>query len=68
MTARREPVRSRAAQPRRRTGRRPRERDGPMHLLPGMTVTAEIKVGTRTIISYFLYPLLRGLDDSIREP
>ncbi|MCF1744283.1 HlyD family type I secretion periplasmic adaptor subunit [Paradevosia shaoguanensis] len=43
-------------------------REGPMHLLPGMTVTAEIKVGTRTIISYFLYPLLRGLDDSIREP
>jgi HlyD family secretion protein len=33
-----------------------------------MTVTAEIKVGRRTVISYFLYPLLRGLDDSIREP
>ena len=43
-------------------------KEGPMHLLPGMTVTAEIKVGTRTVISYFLYPLLRGLDDSIREP
>lgn len=37
-------------------------------LLPGMTVTAEIKVGTRSVISYFLYPLLRGLDDSLREP
>ena len=40
----------------------------PVHLLPGMTVTAEIKVGRRRVISYFLYPLIRGLDDSIREP
>lgn len=39
-----------------------------VRLLPGMAVTAEIKVGRRTVISYFLYPLLRGLDDSIREP
>jgi HlyD family secretion protein len=36
-------------------------------LIPGMAVTAELKVGKRTIISYFLYPLLRGLDESIRE-
>ncbi|PWK76981.1 HlyD family type I secretion periplasmic adaptor subunit [Aminobacter sp. AP02] len=40
----------------------------PVRLLPGMTVTAEIKVGRRTVISYFLYPLIRGLDESIREP
>jgi HlyD family secretion protein len=38
------------------------------HLIPGMAVTAEIKVGERKILSYFLYPLLRGLDESIREP
>ncbi len=37
-------------------------------LIPGMAVTAEIKAGERTILSYFLYPLLRGLDESIREP
>jgi hemolysin D len=37
-------------------------------LIPGMTVTAEIKAGERTVMSYFLYPLLRGLDESIREP
>jgi hemolysin D len=37
-------------------------------LIPGMAVTAEIKAGERTIMSYFLYPLLRGLDESIREP
>ncbi|MGN6549926.1 MAG: HlyD family type I secretion periplasmic adaptor subunit [Pararhizobium sp.] len=39
-----------------------------VRLLPGMAVTAEIKVGRRRVISYFLYPLLRGLDTSIREP
>jgi HlyD family secretion protein len=33
-----------------------------------MTVSTEIKVGQRTVISYFLYPLLRGLDNAIREP
>jgi hemolysin D len=37
-------------------------------LIPGMTVSAEIKAGERTVLSYFLYPLLRGLDESIREP
>jgi HlyD family secretion protein len=37
-------------------------------LLPGMTVAAEIDVGDRTVLSYFLYPLLRGLDESVREP
>lgn len=40
----------------------------PVRLLPGMTVTAEVKVGRRRVISYFLYPLMRGLDESIREP
>jgi HlyD family secretion protein len=38
-----------------------------IQLIPGMAVTAELKVGERTVISYFLYPLLRGLDESIRE-
>ncbi|SFO57908.1 HlyD family secretion protein [Bradyrhizobium sp. Ghvi] len=38
-----------------------------VQLMPGMAVTAELKVGQRTVISYFLYPLLRGLDESIRE-
>jgi membrane fusion protein, hemolysin D len=36
-------------------------------LISGMAVTAEMKVGQRSVISYFLYPLLRGLDESIRE-
>jgi hemolysin D len=38
------------------------------HLIPGMTGTAEIKAGKRTVLSYFLYPFLRGLDEGIREP
>lgn len=38
------------------------------HLLPGMTVSAEINAGERSVISYFLYPLIRGLDESLREP
>lgn len=37
-------------------------------LMPGMTVTAEIVVGRRTVISYFLYPIFRSLDEAIREP
>jgi HlyD family secretion protein len=43
-------------------------RSGQLHLIPGMTVTAELKAGSRSVISYFLYPILRGLDESIREP
>lgn len=38
------------------------------HLIPGMTLTAEIEVGRRRIISYFLYPLIRGFSEAIREP
>lgn len=37
-------------------------------LMPGMTTTAEIKVGRRRVIQYFLYPILRYLDDAFREP
>jgi hemolysin D len=38
-----------------------------VQLIPGMAVTAELKVGRHSVMSYFLYPLLRGLDESIRE-
>jgi HlyD family secretion protein len=37
-------------------------------LIPGMTIVAEIKVGKRSVISYFLNPVLRGFGESIREP
>lgn len=39
----------------------------PTLLLPGMTVTGEIITGKRTVISYFLYPVIRLLDESLRE-
>jgi HlyD family secretion protein len=37
-------------------------------LIPGMTMSADIKVGTRSVIGIFLFPLTRALNDSIREP
>jgi len=37
-------------------------------LIPGMTLAAEIKVGTRSVISYILYPVTRGIQESLREP
>ena len=36
--------------------------------LPGMTLSAEIVVGKRSVISYFAWPLTKGLDEAIREP
>lgn len=37
-------------------------------LLPGLSLAGEIKVGKRSIISYFLYPLIRTMDESLNEP
>ncbi len=37
-------------------------------LLPGMTLTAEIVVGKRSVISYLLWPLTKALDESMHEP
>jgi HlyD family secretion protein len=42
--------------------------DSHARLLPGMTLTAEIVVGKRTVLSYLLWPLTKGLDEAIREP
>lgn len=36
-------------------------------LSPGMRVTAEIKTDQRRVIDYFLSPLTRSLDESLRE-
>ncbi|MBX9700496.1 MAG: HlyD family efflux transporter periplasmic adaptor subunit, partial [Acetobacteraceae bacterium] len=36
--------------------------------IPGMTVTAEVMVGERSLLSYLLLPLLRGVQESLREP
>lgn len=37
-------------------------------LIPGMTLSAEIKVGSRRVLNFFLSPLTRGLTESLREP
>lgn len=36
-------------------------------LVPGMTVVVEAKTGTRRLIEYFLSPLMRFADESVRE-
>lgn len=38
-----------------------------MAVIPGMTVTAEIITGKRTILQYLLKPVLKTLDESMRE-
>jgi hemolysin D len=42
--------------------------NGRSRILPGMTVSAEIVVGKRSVMSYLLWPLTKALDESIREP
>ena len=37
-------------------------------LLPGMTLSAEIVVGKRSVMSYLLWPLHKTVDESIDEP
>jgi HlyD family secretion protein len=41
---------------------------GGANLIPGMTLSAEINAGSRSVLGYFLYPLTRGLNESLREP
>jgi hemolysin D len=41
--------------------------NGPVMLGPGMKVTAEIKTGKRTVISYLLSPVVRYRQESLRE-
>lgn len=45
--------------------------EGPLadiRFLPGMTLTAEVVFGERTVISYLLYPIIRSLDEGLRDP
>lgn len=36
-------------------------------LRPGLTLSGEVKIGRRTVLSYFLYPIIGTLDESLRE-
>lgn len=42
--------------------------DAPALLLPGMSVTAEIVVGHRSVMSYLLRPLAGNFDEALHEP
>jgi len=37
-------------------------------LLPGMTLSAEVVVGQRSVMSYLAWPLTKGLTEAAREP
>jgi multidrug resistance efflux pump len=37
-------------------------------LVPGLPLVADIKVGERSVMSYFLRPILQGINESMREP
>jgi HlyD family secretion protein len=37
-------------------------------LMPGMTLSAEVVVGKKTIMSYMMWPITKGLNEAIREP
>lgn len=37
-------------------------------LLPGMSLSAEVVVGKRSILSYIAWPLTKGLEEAAREP
>ncbi len=39
-----------------------------MILASGMTLSAEVRAGTRSVLNYFLDPIERGLSESLREP
>jgi hemolysin D len=41
-------------------------RGKPMNIRPGMTVTAEIKTGTRRIIEFFFEPIIKYTDESLK--
>jgi membrane fusion protein, hemolysin D len=37
-------------------------------LMPGMTLTADIKVGSRSVFMYMLRGVIRGINEAMREP
>ncbi|HFE39309.1 MAG TPA: HlyD family type I secretion periplasmic adaptor subunit, partial [Gammaproteobacteria bacterium] len=38
------------------------------HLVPGMQINGDIRVGKRRVITYFLYPVIRTIETSFQEP
>ncbi len=50
------------------TGNKLRNLPSGFELLPGITSTAEIKIGKRSILSYLTDPFHKALDESLKEP
>jgi hemolysin D len=40
----------------------------PMAIVPGMTITADVKLKTRSVIGLLFEPLQRGMQESLKEP
>jgi HlyD family secretion protein len=40
----------------------------PPQLIPGMTLSAEIVVGRRSVLAYVMYPILKTMDEAWHEP
>lgn len=38
-----------------------------VQLKPGMSVTVEVKTGTRRLIEFLLAPLMKGVSEGVRE-
>jgi HlyD family secretion protein len=36
--------------------------------IPGMTLSGDVRVGTRSVLAYFLAPITRGFRQSFHEP
>ncbi len=45
-----------------------KEFDKPIKLIPGMSLSAEVMIGERSVLSYVLYPIMRARDEAIKEP
>ena len=37
-------------------------------LIPGMTLTADVHLGTRSLLMYLVRGMLKGLNEAMREP
>ena len=46
---------------------KPKNLDRPLRLMPGMSISAEILVGRRSVLSYVLYPVMQVKDEAINE-
>jgi hypothetical protein len=41
--------------------------DNEVHLIPGLAGSMDICIGRRSVLAYFLEPITKGLDTSLKE-